>query len=197
MLYMVSFHFNGEFLSDELYSSTKCIKAFKNCYLVDTTYTAEGLKTIFQPQMKPRDTLIISKLFRNYCAGKLDRNPKEFIANYINRDPFPEYLRRSKHPHPKLYCIVYQLADKNGNIDEVFDNTEIFRSNIMIFNNCYLINSVYSAVEIQKHMLGHLCDEDRFCISKIYKHHYADVLSEYKHEFLLNSLNSMYDEPDY
>lgn len=84
MLYMVSFHLS----SDEKYYSAfyktmndlgKNTEVFPGTYLVDSAYTALGIRNNLTKHLGTEDYLLVSKMFSGYCAGKLDAHARDFM----------------------------------------------------------------------------------------------------------------------
>ncbi|MDO4566186.1 MAG: hypothetical protein Q4B42_02535 [Oscillospiraceae bacterium] len=92
MLYHVSFIFKlrpedytGFF--ERLDALGRWVQPFDGCVLVSTALTAEGLRAKLLPYLGELDKLVISKMFRGQCAGRLPGRYKTFIKGAISRDP--------------------------------------------------------------------------------------------------------------
>lgn len=84
MLYMVSFHLASK---EQYYSAFyrtlnelgKNTMVFPGTYLVDSSYTALGIRNNLIKHLGNDDYLLVSKMFSGYCAGKLDAHARDFM----------------------------------------------------------------------------------------------------------------------
>lgn len=95
MLYLIAFQLLGdEQTHTGFYETLDRIGAnvcvFDGVYLLEAGWTAYGVRKQLLPHIKPSDRLIVTKLYKNDCAGQLPKDIKAFIKRYITEWTAPK-----------------------------------------------------------------------------------------------------------
>lgn len=68
------------------------LRVFDGVYLLEAGWTADGVRKQLLPHIKPNDRLIVTKMYRNACAGQLPKDIKGFIERYITEWSAPKSI---------------------------------------------------------------------------------------------------------
>lgn len=95
MLYLIAFQLLGDEQThtgfyEALNRMGVNIRVFDGVYLLETGWTAYGVRKQLLQHIKPNDRLIITKMYTNDCAGRLPKNIKGFIERYITEWSAPK-----------------------------------------------------------------------------------------------------------
>ncbi|MEZ3497686.1 MAG: hypothetical protein K1V97_08955 [Lachnospiraceae bacterium] len=88
MLYLIAFQLSEDELThtgfyEALNHMGTNIRVFDGAYLLETGWTAYGVRKQLLPHIKPNDRLIITKMYTNDCAGRLPKDIRAFISRHI------------------------------------------------------------------------------------------------------------------
>lgn len=95
MLYLIVFQLFGDEQTHTGFYETLNhmgvnVRMFDGVYLLETGWTAYGACKQLLPHIKPNDRLIVTKMYKNDCAGQLPKDIKAFFEQYITEWSTPK-----------------------------------------------------------------------------------------------------------
>lgn len=95
MLYLIAFRLSGDEQTHTGFYETLNrmgvdVRVFDGAYLLETGWTAFGVRKQLLPHIKPNDRLIITKMYRNDCVGQLPKDIKAFIGRNMTEWSAPK-----------------------------------------------------------------------------------------------------------
>ncbi|MGI5905508.1 MAG: hypothetical protein ACOX85_04505 [Candidatus Pararuminococcus gallinarum] len=87
MLYLVCVSLRGEEPMDffsQLDRLGEVLQSFPGCFLLCSRYTALGIRERLCGYLPPGESLVVTRLRRDECAGRLPPSSKKFMGLYID-----------------------------------------------------------------------------------------------------------------